>query len=359
MAYIPSSSHATLLATVRRERLLPGRGEVIARADQRVEAADVIARGDLADRHILLDVARSLNLPRTKAAAALKKQEGEEVKKGEAIAERQGLFGAQRVASPVDGRLVLFEEGKALVAGTTPLELRAGLPGNVVGTLPDRGVIIETTGALLEGVWGNGLDDFSVLRMLSRNPEEPIQSEQLDLGLRGAIIAVSLVPDAALFQSLKDIGIRGLITGAAPADLLPALQALPFPVIVTEGFGGRGLCEPAFNLLAGNSGREAWLNAASRDRFAGKRPEVIIPLPSPSTMTPPPPSDGETLKEGKRVRVLRGPDAGRVGTVVGLSDRPMQLSSGIRAQVAAVTLEDTRGSRPTITVPFANLEHLE
>jgi hypothetical protein len=129
--------------------------------------------------------------------------------------------------------------------------------------------------------------------------------------------------------------------------------------MLTDGFGLGGMCEPAFNLLAGNSGREAWLNATTGDRFAGKRPEIIIPLPSPSSLTPPPPSDGEPLKEGKRVRVLRGPDAGRVGTVIGLSDKPMALPSGLRAMVAAVTLEESLGSRPTITVPFANLEHLE
>lgn len=359
MAYLPPSSHATLLATLRRERLLPGRGTVVVQVDQRVESSDVVARGDHTDRHVLLDVARALAVARDKSAALLTRQEGDEVKKGETLAVKKGLLGNQSVLSPVDGRLVLFEDGKALIAGAAPFELRAGLPGNVINMLPDRGVIIETTGALLEGVWGNGRDDFSALRLLTRAADQPLNAEQLDLGLRGAVIAVSVLADTGPLQSVRDIGVRGLIIGSAPAELLPTLQALPFAVMLTDGFGLGGMCEPAFNLLAGNSGREAWLNATPGDRFAGKRPEVIIPLPSPSSLTPPPPSDGEPLKEGKRVRVLRGPDAGRVGTVIGLSDKPMALPSGLRAMVAAVTLEESRGSRPTITVPFANLEHLE
>lgn len=359
MAYLPPSTHSTLLATLRRGRMLPGHGTVVVQTDQRVESSDVVARGDLVERHVLLDIARLLGVPRDKAAGLLVKHEGDALKKGETLALKKGMLGNQPIASPVDGRLVLFEDGKALVAGSSLLELRAGMPGSVVGLVPDRGVIIETTGALLEGMWGNGRDDFSVLRMLSRGTDEALQSENLDLGLRGAIIGVGVLPDTAFFTSLKDIGVRGLILGSAPAELLPGLQSLPFPVLITDGFGLKGMCEPAFNLLAGNSGREAWLNAAAGDRFAGHRPEIIIPLPSPSSLTPPPPSSGEALKEGKRVRVLRGPDAGRVGTVIGLSDKPMALPSGLRAFVAAVTLEETRGSRPTITAPFANLEHLE
>jgi hypothetical protein len=100
------------------------------------------------------------------------------------------------------------------------------------------------------------------------------------------------------------------------------------------------------------------VNAQARDRFANVQPEAIIPLPSPD-LAPPPPAEGEPLAEGKRVRVVRGADTGRIGTVIGLSDRLVALPSGIRAHVAAVVLDESRGARPTVTVPFANLEVLE
>ena len=47
--------------------------------------------------------------------------------------------------------------------------------------------------------------------------------------------------------------------------------------------GQRGFSAPAYALLKSNAGREAWLNAAVWDRFHGRRPELIVPLPSPST----------------------------------------------------------------------------
>lgn len=358
MPYLPPTSHITLLATVRRERLLPVSGNVMVRAGQRVEASDVIAQGQLPESHRLVDVARLLGTSRSGAAALMTKQEGEEVKKGEAIAKRKGLFGDKPVPSPVDGKLVLMEEGRALLAALTPVEVRAGLPGQVVSTVPERGAIIETTGALLEGIWGNGCDDLSVLRVLSDRPSGPLNASQLDLALRGAVVAAGYVDEDSLFRSLQDIGVRGLILGSATAAQLLMLQSLPFPVLITDAFGGQGFSEPAYNLLAGNSGREAWVNAHPANRFTGARPEVIIPLPTPSA-PPPLPPEGEPLIPGKRVRVLRGPEAGRVGTVTSLSDRAVFLPNGIRTLVASISLDDTKATQTTVTAPFANLELLE
>jgi hypothetical protein len=360
MAYLPPTSHVTLLAMLRRERLLPIPGEVIVNPGQRVESTDVVAHAEIPAHHRLLDVARALGVPKDKAASFVVKQEGELVKKGEPIAQRKRFLGLGNlpVPSPVDGRLVLFDEGKALLAALTTYELRAGLPGTVASVIAGRGILVEATGALLEGLWGNGRDDFSVLRMLSSAPDAPLLGEQLELSLRGAILAAGWIQDPALFKTLTDVGVRGLILGSAPADLLADFQSLNFPVLVVDRFGSQGFSQPAFNLLSGNTGREVWLNAHPADRYAGTRPEAIIPLPA-GHEPPPPPVEGEALAEGKRVRVARGPDAGRVGAIIGLSDRAVPLENGIRAFVAAVALDEPRGSRPTVTVPFANLELLE
>jgi hypothetical protein len=362
MAYIPHTSHVTLFATLRRERLLPAPGEIIVDPGHRVEATEVVARAEINEFHRMVDLARVLGVPKDKVAPYMLKQEGDPVKKGEPIASRKVLLGMSNklVPSPVDGRLVLFDEGKALLAAVTPFDLRAGLPGTVVNVIGSQGLVIEMTGALVEGVWGNGQDDFSVLRLLGAEPGEVLPIEQLELGMRGAILAAGTLVDLAELAKLSEVGIRGLILGHVSTEALPALQKAPFPVLVTDGFGAGGFSLPVFNLLKGNSGREVWVNAHPGDRFRGTRPEAIIPLPSPSE-PPPPPVEGEALSEGKRVRVLRGPDIGRVGTVIGLSDKPMTLPSGIRSCVAAVTLEDEPGARtrPTISVAFANLELLE
>jgi hypothetical protein len=359
MPYLPTTSHVTLLATLRRERLLPLAGDVTVQPRQRVEAADVVARTFVADRHYLVDVARKLGLPDDKTDNTMVKQDGDPVKVGEPIAVRKTALGLRKrtARSPADGRLVAAAGGKALVAAISkPFELRAGIPGQVVTILQSQGVVIETTGALLEGVWGNGREDSAPLRLLGEAAATPLAPGLIEMELRGALLACGLLADPAALKAVAEVRPRGLIVGGLAAALLPQVQLLDFPVLVVEGFGPRGFSAPAFALLKSNAGREAWLNAVVRDRFHGKRPELIVPLPSPST-PPTTPVEGEALAVSKRVRVLRGRDAGKVGTVLELSDAPVLIASGLRARVARVMVEG--GPAGGVELPVANIELLE
>src|SRR5579859_320647 len=359
MVYLPTTAHVTLLATLRRERLLPLAGTVMVQAKQQVEPSDVVARTLLANGHRLVDVARALGVADDQADSALVKHDGDPVKAGEPIAVRKtGLGLVRRTArSPVDGRLVVAAGGKALLAAISePFELRAAIPGQVITILQSQGVVIETTGALLEGVWGNGKEDTALLRVVGDNPRWALTAKLVSVEQRGAIVVAGTLADPAALKQLGDVGVRGLLLGSLAAALLPAALKAGFPVLVVEGFGDRGFSAPAFTLLADNAGRQAWLNAQPADPFLGHRPELIIPLASPST-PPMLPLDGETLAVGKRVRVLRGPDVGKVGTVTELSERPMVTPSGLRAHMAGVALEGANG--PSARVAFANLEILE
>ena len=359
MAYLPVTAHVTLLATLRRERMLPLAGTVVVQAKQRVEPSDVVARTFLADRHRLVDVARALGVPDEQADSALVKHDGDAVKAGEPIAVRKtGLGLVRRTArSPVDGRLVVAGGGKALLAAISePFELRAAIPGQVVTILQSQGVVIETTGALLEGVWGNGKEDTALLRVVGDNPRGALTANLVSVEQRGAIVVAGTLAEPAALKQLGDVGVRGLLVGSLSTGLLPAARKAGYPVLVVEGFGDRGFSAPAFSLLSSNAGRQAWLNAQPADPFLGHRPELIIPLPGPST-PPPQPVDGQTLTVGQRVRVLRGPDVGKVGTVTDLSERPVVTPSGLRTPMAGVALEGASG--PSARVAFANLELLE
>src|SRR6185295_11385994 len=101
--------------------------------------------------------------------------------------------------SPVAGRLVAAAGGKALVAAISkPYELRAGIPGSVVTILQARGVVIETTGALLQGAWGNGGEDFAPLRLAGGGPAAKLTLDMLAVEMRGAILAAGVLDDPAV-----------------------------------------------------------------------------------------------------------------------------------------------------------------
>jgi hypothetical protein len=357
MAYVPTTTHVTLLATLQRQRLLPSPGEVAVQENQRVDATTIIAQATVAKQHRLVDIARKLGVPPKRVEPFLVKHEGDSVKKDDPLATRRELFLPRDALSPVDGVVIAVGDGKALIAVTEPpLEIRAGVPATVTKVITDYGATLETVGALLEGVWGNGLEAFGVLRVVGAGLADPLTPELLDVELRGTIIAAGTLQDTSAFGQLTEIGARGLVVGSLHSELVADVQKLTIPVLVVEGFGNQGFSQPAYTLLASNTGREAWVNAQAWDQFAGRRPEIIIPLPSPS-QAPGAPANGEALKEGQRVRIVRGPGAGYVGQIIALSDDMLFAASGVRSRLATVKLEES--ADPPVLVPFANLDILE
>ncbi|RME06915.1 MAG: hypothetical protein D6803_05295, partial [Anaerolineae bacterium] len=268
------------LTTIRRHRELPIAGEVVARKGQKVEAHHVVAEAYLQPRHLLLNIAHSLKVSPERADELIQRAAGELVAQGDLIAGPVGLM--QRVVrAPKSGRIVVAGDGKVLLQLTTiPHELRAGMPGTVVSLIPERGVVIETTGALVQGVWGNGGADFGLLHSKLDKPDEQLTVAALDVSLRGAIVLGGYCADAAVFQRAADIPLRGLILTSMEAALIPAARKLSIPVVVLEGFGFHPLNTIGYNVLAGADGRQVALNAQRFDRFDGSRPEVIIPLES-------------------------------------------------------------------------------
>src|SRR3972149_5807084 len=115
-------THILPVTTIQRERLLPIPGTVIAR------------RGE-------------------------KGRVGEEVSENDVIAGPASL--GRVVRTPRPGKVVVASGGQVLIeVASRPYELVAGISGVVIELIPDRGAVIATTGALIQGGWGNGRIDF-------------------------------------------------------------------------------------------------------------------------------------------------------------------------------------------------------
>ncbi len=341
------------LTTIRRHRELPIPGEVVVRQGQQVEAHDVIAEAQLAPRHIMLNIARSLNVSPDKADQLVQRAAGEVVAQGDLIAGPVGLM--QRVVrAPKSGRIVVAGDGLVLMElDTPPFELRAGIPGTITNLIPDRGAVIETTGALVQGVWGNGRAEFGLLHTQLEKPNSHISSDQLDISLRGTILLAGYCADPGVLQRAVEIPLRGLIFSSMDAALIPQARQLPLPVLVLEGFGFHPLNTISYNVLAKAGGRQVALDAAPLDHYQGIRPEVVIPV---NTDMPP----GENIAEGidfapgQQVRVVRNPHLGATGEISTVFAEPMRFPSGLVAPGAEVILKNDQ----RLTVPLANLERV-
>lgn len=342
--------HILPLTTIVRERLLPVKGSVRARLHQKVAPSDIVAEVAWAREHIFLDVARTFGVSGEAADKLIRCKPGDNLQAGAVIAVGGGLL-PKAVRAPRAAKVVASGGGQVLLeSGETRVELRAGLSGVVTEVIADRGVVIQTVGALIQGVWGNGRVDTGVMINLADTPDTLLTADRLDVSMRGSIIVAGEVKEAAVLQAAAELPVRGLVIGGLFPSLLPLAREVHYPIVLTDGFGSLPMNSAAYRLITTNGKREATLNAEVYDRYSGARPEVIIPLPS--DMPPPPPQDAEVFAPGQSVRLRRQPAAGMIGTIMELRPGLTVFPSGLRAPAAQVRLENGE----QLLIPLVNME---
>lgn len=342
--------HILGLTTIQRERLLPVPGEVLVRLNQRVSASDVVAEARWAREHVLLDVARKLGVSTGAADRMVRCKAGDELAANALIASGSGLF-PREVRAPREGRVAVVGGGRVLLeVGETNVQLRAGLPGLIMQIVPGRGVVIQTAGALIQGLWGNGRVETGLLVNLMENPDSPLEAARLDVSLRGSIILGGAVHDAQALRAAAELPVRGLILSSLSPALIPMALQMRYSILIMDGFGKLPMNSAAYRLLTTNAQREVTLNAEMPNRYSGARPEVIIPLPV--SVEPALPNEVETFAPGQQVRLRASPNFGKIASLVRLRPGLTILPSGLRAPAADVRMENGE----EIIMPLMNLE---
>ena len=272
-------NHIIGLTSIVRERLLPVSGMVLVRLNQKVGPNDVIAETNWAREHVLLDVARTLRVNPNVADSLVKYKVDDRVVASAEVAVGKGFF-PRSVRAPRDGRVVAVGGGQVLLeVGESKVELRAGIPGTIIEIIANRGAVIQTAGALIQGVWGNGRIDSGLLVNIAEKPDGVLTAGRLDVSLRGSNLLAGMVRDAETLQAAAELPVRGLILSSLVPSLIQQAREMRYPIMVTEGFGPLPMNSAAYKLLSTNAKRDVTVNAEVYDRYTGARPEAIIPLP--------------------------------------------------------------------------------
>ncbi|MQC27272.1 MAG: hypothetical protein DWG76_07475 [Chloroflexi bacterium] len=338
--------------TIRRRRLLDAEGNVLVKVGDLVSSADTVAQAATSTRHIMLDAARALNVPENRVAGLMQRQIGEMVEKGAIIAGRRAV-GARLLRAPENGRVVAFSGGQVLLqVDDESTKLPARLAGKIVDVEPGRGVILQYSGAWLQGVWGNHRYGDGILQLLAKRPDHVLTADAIDMSMRGAILVAGHCNQLQALELAGQVPIRGLILSSLATRLWPAARKLEYPILLTEGFGRLPMNQVAHQLLSDLNGEAATLNAQPTDPFEDLRPEVLIPLSDAGT--PPLPTEAENFRLGQTVRILRAPHAGEIGEITALLPGSTLFPSGLRAKAAEIALS----KRGHALVPLANLEVL-
>ncbi|MHB1131866.1 MAG: hypothetical protein ACYC4L_05695 [Chloroflexota bacterium] len=343
---------ARLLA-VRRERVLPFVGEVVATRGRVVRADDIVARGVRPRHPFALPVAAMLGEQERNVAELLLKRPGAEIAAGELVAVKKGLFGRVSAAChcPEAGTVLEFRASDGLLIirpKGDDVGVAAGITGKVVNVLPERGVVIETPALHCQGLALAGAETWGTLRA---GADQPYGKLAPDGDCAGSLLFAGSADLVALEQARK-AGAAAVIVGSVNADAWQAAQSdqlLGLSLLVVECFGDAPLAERSFDLLREAVGRPAFIGRGIDLGQAPVRPELIVSLNTWSNQVQPP---TPRLEVGAEVRLAVGPRAGHWGRVSALDLRLTEHPCSIGAGAAEVILTDGA----VLLVSPANLE---
>ncbi|MCS7178622.1 MAG: hypothetical protein RML46_02230 [Anaerolineae bacterium] len=339
------------LTVVLKERRLPAPGDILVREGDRVEPVQVIGRALRPGEFRIINVSQALGVPRRAVRRYLKVEVGQEVRRGDVLAARGGLV--RRVCrAPIEGAVTGIGGGRLIIeAPAQPVEVRAGYPGIVKRVFRGEGVVIQVTGAVIQGTWGNLQEGFGVLRLVTESREKPLRERMIDASCRGAVLMAGILSDGEALDRAIEMQVRGIIVGSLMPEMVEKATVAPFPIVATEGIGNIPMSTQAFRLLSTHNGREAVVDGAFAIGRSPVRPEILIPLPADKgtglLQAPETP-----LKTGDIVRVVRSPYAGRIGTVVEILPAGRAAASS-RLPAAKVQVA---GEEELLLIPVYNLE---
>jgi hypothetical protein len=185
--------------------------------------------------------------------------------------------------------------------------------------------------------------------------------------MRGKVVVGGSFLSSETMAKAKELGIAGLVVGGIHDRDLRALlgydlgvaitgtEQVGFTLILTEGFGAIPMAAKTFRLLSARAGKKASISGATQIRAGVIRPEIIIPQAPSAAPTTVAQAQGEGIRLGDPVRIIRDPLFGRIGEVSALPHDLQKIPTESEVRVLEVTFAD--GSRAVI--PRTNIEVIE
>lgn len=357
---------------VQRTRRLPLKGDVLVEKGQSVTPETVVARAALPGLMQSVKVGAQLGVDADEVPGLLTVKEGDVVEKGHILAKTQSFFGMFKsdVKSPLAGTVETISGVSGNVGirqASIPVDLTAYVSGRVAEVMPGEGVVVETEGALVQGIFGIGGERVGDIHVVSPSPESDLGEADITASLAGKIVVGGANVSGAALRKAADLGVKGIVVGGIiDKDLIAYLgydigvaitghENIPITLVITEGFGTIAMARRTFELLKSLEGRAASINGATQIRAGVIRPEVIVPLTATGATSAAKDSEGGSLDVGTPIRIIREPYFGLLATVTALPPQLTTVDSGASVRVLDAKLPDGR----VVTVPRANVEIIE
>jgi len=351
--------------------MLPLPGKVLVNVGDLVRSDQVVARAELPGKVFPLNLANQLSVSPGEIKDYLIKKQGDAIEKDEILAGNKPLIkwfkteirspvaGTIESVSSVTGQILLREPPKVL-------QLLAYVDGAIVETIPQQGVVVETTCSLVQGIFGIGGETSGEIVMAVKAPDEPLTPAHFNSTMKGKVVVGGSFLSSDAMNQARAFGVAGVVVGGIHDEDLRALlgydlgvaitgaEHVGFTLILTEGFGTIPMAAKTFKLLSAHVGQKASISGATQIRAGVIRPEIIIPQRESGVgMT------AQTQREGIRlgdpIRIIRDPLFGRIGEVSALPSELIKISTESEVRVLEVKFSD--GKR--VVIPRTNIEVIE
>ncbi len=355
----------------KKERILPLKGDVLVNSGDTLNPDTVVASTNLPGNVQMLKVSNILNIDPKDVVEALQVKEGQEVNKGDIIAETAGIFGMFKssVESPVNGTIESISKttGRVVVReAPIPVEVDAYVSGIVDEVIENEGIVLKSNAAFIQGIFGIAGEKRGDLMLVSSNPSEELTADLIKPEMNGKILIGGSFLSLDAYKKALSVQVAGIVVGGFNYYDLKAIlgynlgvaitgtEKLNTALIVTEGYGSIPMSEATYSLLKENNGKAASINGATQIRAGVIRPEIVIPIETGNTDEDSQSKMPEGIKEGSTVRVIRSPNFGKIGKVISLPAELNKMESETMVRVAEISIDGKN-----ILIPRANLEMVE
>jgi len=356
---------------LKKERILPLKGNVLVKVGDKVKALDLVAETWLPGNIQPLNIANKLGIQATSLTQFLKIKPGDQIKKDQILAETSGLFGLFKtsVKSPIDGEVESISEltGQAMLREPRiPVQIKAFIDGIIVEVRENEGVVIENKSAYVQGIFGVCGETNGVIKVLVKNPADVLTPDLITSECKDKLIVGGALVPLKSIERAKDMGARGIITGGIDDQDIKKLlgydigvaitghENLGITILVTEGFGNIKMADKTYELLKKFDGHPASMHGKTQIRAGVIRPELIIPLDfTEEELQYQKPGDS-ILLPGKHIRIIRQPGFGKIGKIISLPEELHRVESETKVRTLIAEVDGKQ-----VTLPRANVELIE
>lgn len=239
-----------------------------------------------------LKVASAIGIKPSQIKGYLKKNKGDFVRTGEVLA--RNLYGKKEeddvnrqpfMNSPTTGTITDIDTRKGTVTIQylrKSTKLYSGLAAEVSDVKEDKIISLSYSGLTISGIIGFGRENYGELFFLQD------ASGFSDEKISGKVVAYPHKVDLQMLQAAAEKQVKGLIipcidnsqlirfTGKEIGVALTGSEDIPYPLIITEGFGDFEMHQDIISALSDSHGKECFLQTFTQIRAGVTRPKIII-----------------------------------------------------------------------------------